>query len=139
MKKNIAVSDYRKMKVNWGKKNKYNVAKKEDRTWTGYFRGRVQTIVFDSKMEYEVFLELRVKQNFGSIRDLAIHEKFSLGIGRKIYEADFSYYDQNNDFTVVDAKGVRTPLFDLKWERLKELHPDITFLIRNSKGEYLDN
>ena len=110
------------------RKNKYNVAEKEDRTWTGEWRGRIQTITFDSKKEMEVFIgEILILAKDKQYLDVSLQEKFILSEGVKYY-ADFYFYDiQDKKWHVVDVKGRKTQVYQIKKKLFKKTYPEILF------------
>lgn len=80
---------------------------------------------FDSKHEYERYVELKDMQEQGIISDLETQVPYILvpksvdRNGKVIeraarYYADFRYIDSNGNCVVEDAKGVRTPEYVLK-------------------------
>ena len=76
----------------------------------------VRTNGFDSKKEFERYMELLLMEKAGEIRHLQTQVGFELhvndiAIGR--YVADFLYYE-NMRKVVEDCKGVLTPVYRLK-------------------------
>jgi hypothetical protein len=76
-------------------------------------------MTFDSKKEFERYIELKAMQQCGEIRDLKHHTKFELAPKTKIegekrakpalrYFADFTYYRITGEFVVEDVKSVAT-------------------------------
>ena len=113
---------------NPGKINKYGVSRKEDRTWEGIFREKNCIITFDSKLEMNTFLELRLLQKAGKIKDIELQKRFSLKIVPQKYVADFVYFDiQKEKLVILDAKGRETQLFKLKWAMMKHFYPEYEF------------
>jgi hypothetical protein len=82
--------------------------------------------VFASKKEARRYGQLRLLQAGRVIKGLTLQPVFPLevaGIRVGKYIGDFSYVEA--DRTVVeDAKGMRTPVFNLKWRMVKALYPD---------------
>lgn len=80
----------------------------------------VDGITFDSKHEAEVWCELKLMQRAGIIRDLERQVRYEIipktdKFRAAYYIADFRYYDNETEKTVVmDAKGVRTKEYALK-------------------------
>lgn len=126
----VGIKEYReKLSGGLPKKSKYNTSNKIDRTWTGLWRGRSQTIIFDSKAEMTRFLELRMV--IGD--EFSIQERFVLKDGqsrhdRIEYVADFYYKDLSGKWTVEDVKGVRTQVYILKKKLFIEKYPNINFV-----------
>lgn len=92
---------------------------------------------FPSKLEFTVACELEYQQEEGYIRDLK--KQVDYEVAPKLldvsydcemvvhdpirYRADFEYFDYTFDATViVDVKGRRDKLFDLKWHLLRGNH-----------------
>lgn len=111
--------------------NKYHVAPRGRRTVDG--------IVFDSKAEANRYLELRLLETAGEIKDLELQPSYSLlepyvrPDGKKdrgiIYRADFRYLDlKTNRIIVEDVKGAVTDVYRLKKKLLLALYPDINFV-----------
>ena len=80
-------------------------------------------IKFDSKKEGLYYLKLKSMEELGIINNLKLQVKFELQPSSKInnktirsinYIADFTYYDENNVFHIVDTKGVRTEVYKIK-------------------------
>lgn len=90
------------------KKNKYNVSKVD----TEYGR-------FDSKKEYNRYLELLELQKQGTISNLQRQVKYQLlpkndKYRELSYIADFVYTDSNNQVHIEDVKGLVLPEFKIK-------------------------
>jgi len=80
-------------------------------------------IKFDSKKEGTYYLKLKAMEELKIIRDLKLQVKFELQPSFKFYGktirainyiADFTYYDKDNKFHIVDTKGVRTEVYKIK-------------------------
>jgi hypothetical protein len=85
----------------------------------------VDGIVFDSKAEARHYEQLRALERNGIIRDLLLQPRFPLLVnGEKIgtYVADFQYTDWDGNLTVVDVKGMKTPVYKLKKRLMKAVH-----------------
>lgn len=90
------------------KYNKYRVSDPKDRTTDG--------IVFDSKKEMVRYLNLKLLERAGEIKNLELQKKFDVNInGHKVftYHADFTY-SEGGQLVIEDVKGVKTPLYRLK-------------------------
>lgn len=117
--------------VNEPKTNKYQAQKCE-------FNGEK----FDSRKELQRWLELRLLERNGEIKDLRRQVKFVLiptqreqdkigvrgGVvkGKTIeqecsYFADYTYY-QNGEFVVEDCKGVKTEVYKIKKKLMLYVH-----------------
>ena len=80
-------------------------------------------IKFDSKKEGTYYLKLKAMEELGIIKDLKLQVKFELQPSFKFngktirainYIADFTYYDENNKYHIVDTKGVKTEIYKTK-------------------------
>jgi len=75
-------------------------------------------VTWDSAGECERYKELKLIQKAGAIRDLRWHVRYELIVNEYpcgIYEADFVYWDVENDAEICeDYKGFRTPEYRLK-------------------------
>lgn|SRR5574344_1514347 len=77
---------------------------------------KVDGIVFDSKKEAMHYLYLKGLEKQGTITELQLQPKFEYKLRKKkmfTYIADFAYKDEFG-WHVVNVKGVRTPVFNLK-------------------------
>lgn len=100
----------RTIRVMWNKKTKYHNIK----TATG----------FDSKKEERRWNELCLLQKAGKISDLEKQKRFDIVVnGHKIcfYKADFVYQENGKQVTE-DAKGMKTPVYNLKKKLLFATH-----------------
>ena len=81
-------------------------------------------ITFDSIKEKNRYIELKLMERAGLIKDLKLQYEFELQPAftlnnkkiRKIsYIADFYYFDnKENDYVVEDTKGMRTEVYKIK-------------------------
>lgn len=83
-------------------------------------------IRFDSKREANRYIELKLLERAGAIKDLRRQVPYVLinksRYGRAIkYVADFVYYEGNKR-VVEDVKGVRTPVYKLKKRLMAEIY-----------------
>lgn len=79
----------------------------------------IDGVSFDSAKEARRYMELRLLQRAGKIKDLKLQVPFKLlpkcGKNRAVkYVADFVYIDENGNKIVEDAKGYRTEVYKLK-------------------------
>ena len=106
------------------------VSQKDDRTCDG--------MTFASKAEMRRYVELKMLEASGAIRDLVCQPSFVLQdsfdhkafgkIQKIVYRADFSYFDSNLGHIVVeDVKGYRTEVYKLKKKLFLAKYPDIDF------------
>lgn len=86
----------------------------------------VDGIMFASKHEAGVYSQLKLLERECKIRDLRLQPKFPIVINDvKIctYIADFEYIDnETGKYIVVDAKGVRTPVYRIKKKLVKAMY-----------------
>jgi hypothetical protein len=102
------------------KGGRIRVAPPEERTADG--------IVFDSKREMHVYLQLKTLERAGTIRDLKLQVRFPLHVnGQKVceYITDFTFLDLTGKLNVFDAKGHITEMYALK---RKMFHAEYTEL-----------
>jgi hypothetical protein len=86
----------------------------------------VDGIRFDSKREANRYMELKLLEKAGAIKDLRRQVPYILidksCYGRAIkYVADFVYLE-NGQLVVEDVKGVRTPVYKLKKRLMAEVY-----------------
>ena len=96
----------------------------------------IDNITFDSKLEATRYKELRLLEKKGLIKDLVLQPSFDLiptfKKGNKTYRktqyiADFSYYDNELNKTIVeDTKGFKTDVYILKKKLFEYLNQDLT-------------
>lgn len=84
----------------------------------------IDGIRFDSKKEAKRYLELKILEKAGVIKDLQRQVPYTLidksRYGKAIkYVADFVYYEDDK-LVVEDVKGVLTPLYKLKKRLMAE-------------------
>lgn len=125
---------YKKYLKKQQSKSNHHTAPVGFRTWKGYYRGRVQTIVFHSLKELNRWFYLLQLYKTGEIEGLQRQERFLLeeyqNERNTYYVSDFSYYNEKGIFIVEDVKSEHTrklqPYRDKKKKFLK-LYPDILF------------
>lgn len=87
----------------------------------------VDGVRFASKAEGARYVILRNKLRNGDIYDLKTHPRFPITVNDEHicdYEADFSYLRRGvGRRTVEDVKGVKTPVFRLKWKLVQAIYP----------------
>lgn len=107
--------------------NKYNAIKTT-----------IDNVTFDSKKEGARYIQLKLEQKNGDIKDLELQPRFTLleaGINsmgkkyRKIeYVADFKYYDVKEGlWCVEDVKGMRTDVYKIKVKLFWSMFPHYYF------------
>lgn len=85
----------------------------------------IKTHGFDSRAEYARWLELKLLEKAGKIRDLQKQVPFPLEVNGALictYIADFTYITVPQErYVVEDVKGVRTAIYRLKKKLMKAL------------------
>lgn len=111
---------------------------------TGKFnavRVKADGYTFDSKAEYERYMDLKILERACLISELRVHPLYPLEVKNKhiaTYEADFSYRDHAtarrpgtahtfHPLVVEDVKGFPTPEYKIKRELFKALYADADF------------
>lgn len=97
----------------------------------GNQKTEINGIVFASRKEARRYAELRLLQTGKVISDLTLQPVYPLMIGSvRIgkYVGDFAYYEKGQP-VCEDVKGMRTPVFNLKWRIVKALNPHIDWRI----------
>lgn len=91
---------------------------------------------FPSKLEATRYMQLKLLQADGQIKDLKLQVEFVINqayinaeTGEKmravVYIADFVYFDMRSKrYIVEDTKGVETPQFKNKWRQCREKYPE---------------
>ena len=80
---------------------------------------------FDSKREYARWLDLNLMERASAISDLKRQQSYTIIVnGQKIcrYVADFTYFDDDDEFVVEDSKGYRTDVYKLKAKLMLAVH-----------------
>lgn len=86
-------------------------------------------IKFDSKKERDRYVDLKLIEKAGGIKDLKVQPKFTFPMGFSYY-ADFEYFDcALNKIIVEDTKGVKTQVFNLKRKCMDYFYPDLELRI----------
>lgn len=104
-----------------------------------YFNRKVMLdgIKFDSKKEADRYLDLKLLNKLGLIKELELQKVFVLqpkyinNNGEHIraitYKADFFYYDnQKEQYIVEDTKGFKTDVYKLKKKLFEYVYPNLT-------------
>lgn len=97
----------------------------------------IDNIEFDSKLEANRYVELKLLQRAGKIKNLKLQPRFLLQDSfkkngktfRKIeYVADFQYIE-NGKTIVEDVKGMQTDVFKLKHKIFEKVYPNLELRI----------
>lgn len=96
----------------------------------------IDGIVFASKLEAKRYTELKLLEKQGIIKDLELQPSYDLipsfkkdnkTYRKSTYKADFSYFDIENNKTIVeDTKGFKTPVYMLKKKLFEYNYPNLT-------------
>jgi hypothetical protein len=126
MTQRISVEEYRSRLAAGSKrsrKSKHNNCKVECDGYT-----------FDSKAEMRRYLDLRILQRAGKIRDLVLQPSYSIDTG--IYTADFRYVDASGVVHVEDVKGMRTDACNLRLKLMAKLGVLVELVTEQSHPQY---
>jgi hypothetical protein len=89
-------------------------------------RTTVDGFSFPSRREASRYVDLKVLQACGIIRDLQLQKRYELRVCGDLvatYTADFVYYDVKAKQVIVeDSKGVRTAVYKLKRKLMRALY-----------------
>lgn len=89
----------------------------------------IDGITFHSKREAKYYTDLKLMERAGEIRQLELQPKFPCVIaGKKVcdYIADFQFREKDGRLRVVDVKGMKTAVFNMKRKLVEALYPHIT-------------
>lgn len=117
-------------------KGKRPSAKAENKSKYKNEKTTVNGIQFDSRKEAERYQQLMLLLKSGKITQLKLQHSFTLQgsfttpDGEKIraitYIADFTYYDEQGNFTIEDVKGYKTRTYKDKYKLMADLGYTIT-------------
>ena len=85
---------------------------------------RVGSLMFDSKLEAARYVDLKKLEEGGVIRGLKCQVPFTLEVNDSLickYIADFVYLDCDGKTVVEDAKGKKTPVYQLKKKMMRAI------------------
>lgn len=89
--------------------------------------------LFDSRLEYQQFLDLNLLEKVGKISNLQRQVRIKLGQSEKCkvhYIADFVYFDNEKKAWIIhDTKGFETPEFKLKLKWLLDTYAGFIFKV----------
>lgn len=98
----------------------------------------IDGISFDSKRESDRYVELKLLERGGKIKDLKLQHKFELQPSFKkngktiraiTYIADFTYFDLETMRNVIeDVKGYKTEVYKLKKKMFEYKFPELTII-----------
>ncbi len=89
-------------------------------------RTEIDGIQFASRAEAHRYGELRLLERSGIISGLSLQPKFPMIVnGAKVctYIADFSYIEKAGKLCIEDVKGMKTPVYRLKFKLFHALYP----------------
>jgi len=84
----------------------------------------VDGIVFDSQKEASRYLDLKMLEVLGEIKNLELQPKYEFVLNKQkicTYRADFRYVE-NGATVVEDVKGFKTSMYRLKARMMKAFH-----------------
>ena len=99
----------------------------------------VDGITFDSKLEADRYIQLKLMNKAGEITDLQLQPELQIFQGyvnhytgekhkSRFYVGDFKYLDlHTQQWIIEDTKGMETPEFRLKWEYVQSEYPEYVF------------
>lgn len=96
----------------------------------------IDGVTFDSKLEATRYTELKLLERNGLIKDLVLQPSYDLipsfkkgnkTYRKTTYRADFSYYDNKLNKTIIeDTKGFKTDVYILKRKLFEYQNKDLT-------------
>ena len=95
--------------------------------WKNKYRAQpvvIDGIRFASKREGTRYMELKLLEKAGQIKNLELQPRYDLivnGVNCGFYKGDFRYFEGGKR-VVEDVKGVRTPVYSLKAKLVKALY-----------------
>lgn len=104
--------------------NSINIVEVPKKSKYGNKKVSVDNHKFDSKREASRYLELKAMEENSLITNLKLQVAFKLEVNDYIicrYRADFTYFDQNQNYIVEDVKGMLTPVYKLKRKLMKAI------------------
>lgn len=90
--------------------------------------------VFDSQAEMRRYLDLRLLQRAGKIRDLVLQPSYSIETG--IYTADFRYVDAQGRLHIEDVKGHPTEACRMRLKLMAKLGRLVELITKRSHPQY---
>ena len=133
MEKQTKSADLKPKQVS-GRGSEENAQEGRLRSKYGNIKTKVDGIEFDSKKEAAFYMELKVREKAGEVKDITLQPRFELQPKfdkdgthyRKIeYVADFMY-EEDGKIIVVDVKGKKTDVYKLKRKLFEYQYPELT-------------
>ena len=109
----LSIADYKDL-MKFQAKNKYKNVKTV-----------VDGITFDSKKEAKYYVKLKLLKDAGEITDIELQPRYDLIVNSTkigFYKADFKVTWKSGNVQVIDAKGMKTPVYMLKRKLMKAIH-----------------
>lgn len=96
-------------------------------------------IRYDSKFEAKVAADIDYQLRSGEIQSVRRQVDFPFiingkRVGRFAFRADFVIKHNDGTQEIREAKGLRMPLFNLKWALMQALYPDLKFTLITERG-----
>lgn len=104
----------------------------------------VDGIVFDSKMESNYYRYLLDEKEKGRVVSIALQPSFELiprflhngcVIRKMVYKADFLVVYSDESCVVIDVKGVKTQVFNLKKKLFHYRYPNLKLVLVRQSGK----
>lgn len=97
----------------------------------------VDNIAFASKKEALYYAQLKMLEKAGRISHLELQPRYEMPPleftpdhgSICTYVADFRYLDSEGKLQVVDVKGMRTPVFNLKLKLMRYFYPNVEVIL----------
>jgi len=94
----------------------------------------VDGINFDSQLEADKYLDLKLQLRMGTIAGFCRQPEFILieGLGLtkpETYRADFVVFHNDGTFEIIDTKGMQTEVFRIKHKQFKQKFPRLELKI----------
>lgn len=85
----------------------------------------VDGVAFDSQLEADYYLELKLRQRAGEIAGFCRQARFVVTTGERAaeYVCDFVVFYPDGRYEIIDTKGVETDVFRLKRKSFYEKYP----------------
>ena len=87
----------------------------------------VDGVAFDSQLEADYYLELKLRQRAGEITGFCRQARFVITTGERAaeYVCDFVVFYPDGHYEIIDTKGVETDVFRLKRKSFYEKYPKL--------------
>lgn len=112
--------------------------RRSSRSKYGNKKTTTRGVTFDSKAEALYYAELLTHQGTGAIKEIELQPKFELqptftknGVTHRAitYVADFKVTYADGDISIIDVKGMETPVFKMKHKMFEYKYPDLSLIL----------